>query len=207
MIPANTQFLINVTQLADEPNVRVFDDFVSDSEIAHLIAAGNQDLAPALVSLGEKGSLSQGRTGRNCWIAHSHDPIIAALSDRISALIALPLLNAESLQLIHYFETQEYAPHFDAWDAGTEAGDRCMKRGGQRLVTCLLYLNDVEQGGGTNFPKLGIIVEAKKGRMLVFNNCHPGTTIRHPSTLHGGMPVLTGEKWACNLWFRERSYW
>ena len=26
---------------------------------------------------------------------------------------------------------------------------------------------------------------------------------RHPKSLHGGSPVWGGEKWACNLWFRQ----
>lgn len=195
------------TQLWDTPLVRVFDNFLNEEEISHLIDTGAENLAPALVSLGENGSTSKGRTGRSCWVSQRHDEVIAAISDRISERVDIPLIQAESLQLIHYFENQEYAPHFDAWDAETEAGQRCMKRGGQRLVTCLLYLNDVEGGGGTLFPKLNITVEARKGRMLMFHNCHPNTTVRHPSTLHGGLPVLKGEKWACNLWFRERSYW
>lgn len=195
------------SRLHGEPLVHLFDNFLSATEVTHLLTAGAGKLEPAKVSLADKGASSKGRTGRNCWIPHHHDTAIAALCERISILVGLPLQQAESLQLIHYFATQEYAPHFDAWDAATEAGQRCMARGGQRLVTCLLYLNDVEAGGGTTFPKLDITVAARTGRMLIFHNCHVGTTIRHPASLHGGMPVLAGEKWACNLWFRERNYW
>jgi prolyl 4-hydroxylase len=39
-----------------------------------------------------------------------------------------------------------------------------MSKGGQRMVTCLLYLNDVEKGGGTSFPRLDMEVRAKKGQ-------------------------------------------
>ncbi|WP_052481154.1 prolyl hydroxylase family protein [Gilvimarinus agarilyticus] len=113
--------------------------------------------------------------------------------------------NAESLQMIHYGPAQEYAAHFDAWDPATERGERCMAKGGQRLVTCLLYLNDVGAGGATGFPELGLEVPAKRGRMLVFYNCYPGTNVRQPKSLHGGLPVLRGEKLACNFWFRERA--
>ncbi|MDP1931045.1 MAG: 2OG-Fe(II) oxygenase [Gammaproteobacteria bacterium] len=193
--------------LHGEPLVHVFDDFLSATEVIHLLSAGAGKLEPAKVSLAEKGAASKGRTGRNCWIPHRHDVVIGTLCERISTLVEIPLRQTESLQLIHYFEQQEYAPHFDAWDASTEAGQRCMARGGQRLVTCLMYLNDVDAGGGTIFPKMNITVDARKGRLLVFHNCHVGTTTRHPASLHGGMPVLAGEKWACNLWFRERAYW
>src|SRR5690606_31092572 len=85
-------------------------------------------------------------------------------------------------------------------------GQRCMARGGQRLITCLLYLNDVERGGATGFPSLDLTIKARKGRLLLFHNCYPGTNQRHPDSLHGGLPVEKGEKWACNFWFREGLY-
>ncbi|HAR90781.1 MAG TPA: hypothetical protein DCR45_07375 [Gammaproteobacteria bacterium] len=110
------------------------------------------------------------------------------------------------MQVVHYAKTQEYAPNYGAWDAGTEIGQRCMAKGGQRMVTCLLYLDEPEEGGGTSFPNLDMEVRARKGRMLLFHNCHPNSVIRHPDSLHVGMPVLSGEKWACNFWFREREY-
>jgi prolyl 4-hydroxylase len=81
-----------------------------------------------------------------------------------------------------------------------------MAKGGQRLVTCLMYLNDVAVGGGTTFPKLNLEVSARKGSMLVFYNCYRDSTLRHPDSLHGGLPVQRDEKWACNLWFREAPY-
>lgn len=193
-------------QLHDDPPVWLFPDYLSGAEIVHLLQAASPGLKRAEVSSAQGGMLSEGRTGSNCWIAHGHDAVTEALARRVAALVKLPLENAESFQVVHYNEGQEYRPHFDAWDAGTERGERCMARGGQRLVTCLMYLNDVPEGGGTAFPKLGLEVRARKGDMLLFHNCHPGTALRHPATLHGGMPVSKGEKWACNLWFREKRY-
>ena len=79
---------------------------------------------------------------------------------RVAEVVGLPLEQAESLQVLHYSQDQEYAPHYDAWDAATERGRRCMIKGGQRMVTCLLYLSDVEDGGGTSFPNLEMEVRA-----------------------------------------------
>lgn len=39
---------------------------------------------------------------------------------------------------------------------------------GVRILTVFLYLNDVEEGGGTDFPKLGITVEPKKGKAVIW---------------------------------------
>ncbi|MCB1648441.1 MAG: 2OG-Fe(II) oxygenase [Pseudomonadales bacterium] len=196
----------NSVLLHTDPVVYLIEGFLSDEEIAHIRQAGEHLLAPALVTGPDEGISSKGRTGRNCWIPHRHDEHIARVCERTSALVGLPLDNAESLQLIHYGSSQEYAPHFDAWNADSEAGKRCMQRGGQRLVTCLYYLNDVPAGGGTIFPRLKLEVAARKGSLLVFHNCLLGSNVRHPHSLHGGMPVLEGEKWACNLWFRERTF-
>lgn len=190
----------------EDPLVYVFENFLSDGEVDAMLLAAKPQLQKALVSADDAGVESPGRSGTNCWLAHSHNDVIAELSLRISEVVGIPLEYSESLQIIHYRESEEYAPHYDAWDPATERGRRCMARGGQRLVTCLLYLNDVTAGGSTSFPKLDMAVEAKKGRMVIFHNCHEGSNVRHPQTLHGGMPVLEGEKWACNLWFRESAY-
>lgn len=190
----------------DDPLVVVFEDFLDAREIEALTMAAEAKLKQALVSSAEAGVESPGRTGRNCWIPHNLNDVIARLSLRVSEIVGLPLEHAESLQVVHYENGQQYAPHYDAWDAATERGQRCMARGGQRLLTCLMYLNEPELGGGTSFPKLDMEVRARKGRMLLFHNCHSNTTIRHPDSLHGGMPVIEGEKWACNFWFREQTY-
>lgn len=193
-------------KINDEPLLYLFEEFLTDLEVEQLLAAAKPKLKQAMVSAAKSGVESAGRSGNNCWIAHGYNAVIEDLSFRVAEVVGIPLENAESLQLVHYSENQEYAPHFDAWDAATERGRRCMARGGQRMVTCLLYLNDVEAGGGTSFPKLDMQVRARRGRMLLFHNCHRGSSVRHPDSLHGGMPVLKGEKWACNFWFREKAY-
>jgi len=42
--------------------------------------------------------------------------------------------------------------------------------------------------------------------MVIFHNTTGMTNDIHKKSLHGGMPVHYGEKWACNLWFREKPY-
>ena len=191
-------------QIHDDPKIVVFEDFLQPLEIEQLLQVGAEHLQQALVSAAKSGVVSEGRTGKNCWIPHTYNPVIQTLCQRVSEVVGMPLEYAESIQLVHYAQTQQYAPHYDAWDADTERGQRCMAKGGQRLVTCLMYLNEPDAGGGTSFPNLNLKIAAKRGRMLIFHNCSRGSTVRHVNSLHGGMPVETGEKWACNLWFREK---
>lgn len=186
-----------------DPLLCTIDDFVTQDEAAHLIASAKDKLAEALVSSAKSGVKSAGRTGMNCWIPHTQDPTVKSLVSRVCNLVKLPACHAESIQMIYYGETQEYKPHFDAWDPSTDRGQRCMAKGGQRILTCLMYLNTPAKGGGTIFPKLQTQVEAQQGRMVIFHNCHKNTIERHPHSLHGGMPVVSGDKWACNLWFRD----
>jgi hypothetical protein len=45
-----------------------------------------------------------------------------------------------------YQANQYYLPHFDAFDLTTEPGRECVRSGGQRVATVLIYLNNVAQG-------------------------------------------------------------
>jgi prolyl 4-hydroxylase len=42
-------------------------------------------------------------------------------------------------------------------------------KGGQRMITVIAYLNDVEEGGETGFPEIGINITTKKRRCSSFS--------------------------------------
>lgn len=193
-------------RLNEEPLIHRWDDFLSADECARVIAAAAPTLGRSQVSGAARGVVSGGRTSSRSWVKHSHDAGVLAACSRIAGAIGLPLGHAEPLQVIHYAAGQEYRPHFDAYDLSTEKGRLYCARGGQRLVTALAYLSEVEQGGETAFPRLGVAVRPRRGRLLVFYNCFPGTTRCDPRTYHQGCAPARGEKWAFNLWFHERPY-
>lgn len=56
-----------------------------------------------------------------------------------------------------------------------------------RYLVLLWYLNDVEQGGQTQFPDLGLTVAARTGRLLVFP---PYWMFQH-----AGLPPVSGDKY------------
>ena len=56
-----------------------------------------------------------------------------------------------------------------------------------RYLALLWYLNDVAEGGETVFPKLGVSIAARQGRMLVFP---PYWMFQH-----AGLPPLSNEKY------------
>ena len=185
-----------------DPLVGVRNNVISPIECAYLIELAKPHIKRAGVVLDDGYKPSEGRTGSNHWLKYDEDDVVKAIGKRIADIVGLPLENAESMQIIHYGPEQEYRPHFDAFNLSLPKGQRAAKWGGQRLVTALVYLNTVEAGGATQFPKLGITVPALPGRMVIFHNTTDDISGPHPLSLHAGMPVEAGEKWAFNMWFR-----
>ena len=194
----------NLEVLSIDPRVIIIKNFLSNEECDHFVKLSEGKLERALVSSEKEGIISKGRSGSNCWITHNNDDKTLAIANRISNIIEIPLENTESYQIIYYDKEQEYFNHYDAWDFNdVDKSKRNLKRGGQRLFTALVYLNDVEEGGSTKFTKLNIDVKAEKGKLLIFENVYEDTNIRHYLSEHAGRPVIKGEKYAFNLWFRE----
>lgn len=194
------------TVLCEDPLIYTIDGFITDKECDHMIDISKSKLQQALVAGNNKGYVSQGRTGQNCWIGHNTDEVTLKIAHKICNIVEYPIENAESFQVIHYNQSQEYRNHYDAWKFdNSEKSNRCLLKGGQRMITALVYLNDVKQGGGTKFNRLNIDVQPKKGKILVFQNHKPNSNIVHPMSEHAGTPVVEGEKYAFNLWFRQQN--
>lgn len=189
--------------LSEEPLVYYLDDFITAEECASIIALAQDKMTRAVVAGGKEGVESKGRTNSVAWVPHNTNDMTKAVSEKVAKTVGVPVEHAESFQVIHYLPGAEYRTHYDAFDVTTETGRRVMKKGGQRITTTLCYLNDVEAGGGTGFAKLDLEVTPKTGRLVVFNNCDGDTIVRTERALHSGNPVVAGEKWAFNLWFRE----
>ena len=193
----------NVTLFSSDPIIYVVDDFISEDECQEFINCSKDKLQPAtVVGLKEELKLKD-RTNEFAWLEHHANESIHEVSKRLSILVQMPIRNAEMFQVVHYESGTEYKPHFDSFDQSTELGKKYWEPGGQRMITALSYLNDVEDGGATYFPELNISINPKKGNVLVFHNTISETTNINPRSLHAGMPVTSGEKWAANLWFRE----
>lgn len=197
----------NVTMYAADPILYVVDNFLSNDECDAFIEASKGKLQPSTVISPDQHIQHESRTSENCWIEHDANDIVHEVSKRFSILVQMPIRNAEQYQLVYYKKGAQYKPHFDSFDYETEDGKNNWEPGGQRMITVIAYLNNVEEGGETGFPELGINVPPKKGDAVVFHNTLPNDAATHPKinprSLHGGMPVIKGEKWMVNLWFRE----
>jgi prolyl 4-hydroxylase len=85
------------------------------------------------------------RTSENCWIEHDANELVHEVSKRLSILVQMPIRNAEQYQLVYYEKGAEYKPHFDSFDYDTPEGKNNWEPGGQRMITVIAYLNDVQR--------------------------------------------------------------
>jgi|LauGreDrversion4_2_1035121.scaffolds.fasta_scaffold03983_6 prolyl 4-hydroxylase len=190
--------------LSTAPSVYTIDDLLTEEECNHMIKISKDSMERSLVSDNNNGVLSAARTSKGTWLKHDFDKITYRIGQKVASCVNMPLENAESFQVIYYDVNCEYRNHYDSWDHdGSDKTMRCMRYGGARLVTALVYLNEVEAGGSTYLNRLNLNVLPKRGKLLVFENTYPGTNIKHPLSEHAGMPVIKGEKYAFNLWFKE----
>ncbi len=69
----------------------------------------------------------------------------------------------------------------------------------------MIYLCDVEEGGETNFPRLGLKVPPRRGTLLIWNNMRPDGS-PNGETVHAALPVMRGTKYVLTRWYRERTW-
>ena len=69
----------------------------------------------------------------------------------------------------------------------------------------MVYLNQPESGGATDFPGLHLAVAPETGTLLTWNNMdREGRP--NPATLHAGTPVETGSKFVITQWYRQDEW-
>ena len=152
------------------PWVVVFNDFLTDNEVADLIKGGKLEGFERSTDQGatnEMGEMekivSKTRTSSNAWCMHECErlPGVRSATKKIEEITGIPQVNYESFQLLNYEENQFYRSHHDSSTTDDTPA-------GHRILTFFLYLTDVEEGGETYFNKLDLAVKPKKGKALVW---------------------------------------
>ena len=198
---------VTVSMRLERPVVVVLDDVLAADECDELIARCAPRLQRSTTVDPQRGTheVIADRSSDGTYFPLNADPLIARLDQRIAALMNWPLENGEGLQILHYRQGGQYTPHFDYFPPQDPGSAQAMAVGGQRVASLVMYLNDVEAGGGTVFPELNLTVMPRKGAAVYFEYCNSLGQL-DPLTLHGGLPVLGGEKWIATKWMRQRRY-
>jgi prolyl 4-hydroxylase len=188
------------------PRLVVFGGFLSDVECDELIELARPRMARSTTVDNEtgQGTVTDIRTSHGMFFNRSGEAdLIHRINARAAALLNWPLERAEGLQVLHYGPGAEYRPHHDYFDPAYAGSAPHLKHGGQRVGTLLIYLNTPRAGGGTTFPDIEFEVRAVKGQAVFFSYDRPHRDTR---TLHGGAPVIQGEKWVATRWLRQEAF-
>lgn len=190
------------------PRVLHVMNVLSDAECDAIVEAARPTLTPStVVSNTDTNSAvaKDVRSSLGTYFPRGAHPVVKAVEERIAHLFRFPLSHAEPIQILNYAPNAEYKPHHDYFDEATAEGQRIVFKSGNRVATLIMYLNEVEHGGATLFPKLNMQVLPRKGSVLYFDYFLPGG-VYDPDSLHGGAPVLAGEKWIATQWVRRLPY-
>jgi hypothetical protein len=144
---------IELTTLSNVPNLLKIDNFLSDDEVNHLIEVASQRLEDSVTGANADGTHAH-RTSKNAW--ESNTPISRRLIYRAFSLARVPFADnqRDAIQILHYGPSDRYIVHTDWFSAGGYEGWNTSIIGNtNRYATVFFYLNDVEFGGHTVFPK------------------------------------------------------
>lgn len=145
------------------------------------------------------------RTSQNAWCVQAdcyEEPVVQRVMDRIVNLTGIPETNSEYMQLLKYDLGQFDGLRHDYLQHQAE------RQPGVRVVTLFLFLNDVDLGGGNNFPLLNnLTIVPKMGSALLW----PSVLDEDPNskddrTDHQELPVEQGVKYAANVWLHQRDF-
>ena len=196
---------VSVLLAMQHPRIVVFGNLLSDAECEALIGDADPRMKRSLTVQNQTGGeeINADRTSDGMFFARGETPVVARLEARIARLLNWPLEYGEGLQVLHYRPGAEYKPHYDYFDPSQPGTPTILKRGGQRVGTLVIYLNNPEAGGGTVFPDVQLEVAPRRGNAVFFSYATPDPSSK---SLHGGTPVVRGEKWVATKWLRQGEF-
>ena len=196
---------VKIVMSLRNPRVIVFGNLLSHQECDEMVELARARLVRSETVVTSTGAseVNTARTSDGMFFGRGENALCARIETRIGALLGWPVENGEGLQVLRYRPGAEYKPHYDYFDPAQAGTPTILKRGGQRVGTVVIYLNTPESGGATTFPDVKLEVAPVKGNGVFFSYDRPHPMTR---TLHGGAPVLAGEKWVTTKWLRERRF-
>ncbi|RDD40053.1 Prolyl 4-hydroxylase subunit alpha-2 [Trichoplax sp. H2] len=183
---------IPVEEISLDPFIVIYYDIINDHQIETIKKISRKKECNTCVLLLKAISILA------AWLDENISEVTKSLSRMAQAVTGLNIKYSEHLQVANYGIGGHYFPHYDytALKFGT------LK---PRLATLMYYLSDVEIGGATVFPFLGITVQPRKGSAIYWINLYRNATTHHYHTFHGGCPVLIGSKWIANRWINANG--
>ena len=145
------------------------------------------------------------KNNQQCWIPKDNS-LVKSLIEKIAKIFELPFKNAEDILVMKYLPNQYYNNHHDSC---CDINDKCkdfVKRGGQRILSVLIYLNKDFDDGQTYFKNSNLTFNPEKGHAIVIFPLAQNSNKCHPMATHSGLSAHKGIKWIMNIWFRENTF-
>lgn len=179
-------------------------NFLTSEECHRVIQAIDSGvLQQSVVTRGPADS----RTSRTCHLRiEAPDGIAMQVEQKLRMLMGPhhdPTC-AETLQGQRYGVGDYFHAHTDWFTPNTDEYETHCQVGGQRTWTIMVYLNNVDEGGGTKFENILREFVPSRGTALAWNNLDADSRTPNPWTLHEAMPVTNGTKYVLTKWYRER---
>lgn len=184
-------------------NINIIEDFLDEATCKYLISLIKKNHFSSTITTADTEPDKYFRTSKTCNMPQK-DPVVQALEEQMTSYLGIDKVLSETSQGQYYEVGNQFKPHTDWFTRNTDEWAKFAAHEGQRTWTFMLYLNNVEEGGETEYTDLGISIKPKQGMGIIWNNMDStGKDIQ--ATIHWGKPPLKGEKFVITKWFREYS--
>lgn len=178
-------------------------EFISPIDRELLMGYIDQKAIPAKLHTNGQDDIAvvdERRTSSEYCLSRFRHSYFSLIDDQFVRLMNLSPFMGETIHGQKYEIGEFYKPHTDYWDE-CELNTYCSLMG-QRTWTTMLYLNDVDEGGETNFTKLGIKLRPKAGMLIAWNNLNKDGSV-NTYTKHEALPPISGKKYILTKWWRS----
>ena len=193
--------------LSEGPAILAIERFLPDAICDWLRMRAGAMTEPALVYDPDTGGGRRESVRTNAaarFELDGMDVVLAMVRERIARTAGLPVPGLEWTQVLHYGVGQTFGWHVDWLDPALPGYAADLKTRGQRIATCLVFLNHDFEGGETAFEAGDLRHRGRKGDALLWANTLPDGSIDR-RTRHAGLPPTQGEKWVLSQWLRGRA--
>ncbi|XP_017856623.1 PREDICTED: prolyl 4-hydroxylase subunit alpha-2 [Drosophila arizonae] len=193
---------LKLEQLSIDPYVALCHNAIHDNELEYIIEQSRPYLKRALV---DQGVVHEKRVTMDAAFDLNASTQGRTLRQRLEDMSGFDLSNSDQLAVLNYGIGGHYSMHFDCWSSRDNAAYEAYIRS-NRIATILLYLNEVQLGGITSFPALGLGVQPIKGSALIWHNMNHEIECDY-RTLHAACPTLLGNRWVATQWVDVDGQW
>lgn len=206
----------------------IIDDFLKPEECNQIIAMAKTRLTQSYTWDVNTGSsiINEYRKSDQMFFNTGENPLVQSIEERIERLTGIPRENGEGLQVVCYRPGGYYKGHWDHFDNRYEGNRGVIERGGQRIATVLMYLNNIYNGrigsdnaqgdpmseeyplGDTWFPRMRLSVKPDMmGKTIFWWNLKQDGISTDETTYHAGRPCPDGcVKWIMTKWLRSGKF-